>query len=481
MVPGNPSRGGDQISCGGDDGSGQLLSNDGSDDTSEVAVITTDAPRRETAPPEVSTAGASLRRALSLRDFRLLLAGTSTSLLGDQFALIATPWLVLQLSNDPLALGIVLALGGIPRAVFMLIGGAVTDRVSPRRVMLASDIVRGLLTTAMATAVLTGATQMWMVYVFALGFGLVAGFAVPAENSIVPRLVRRDDLQAGNAVIMGATQLTSFVGPTLAGAVIASYSTSTLGIGLAFGIDTATFAVSAATFALMRPLAVLADPGQPSGLWSSIREGFRRLWDDEAMRFVFCVLAAVNLFVVGPLLVGIPLLAHQRLASGAMAFGVLMAAFAAGNLGGYVLAGSTRPPSSATMRIVVVGVLAGYGAVIFVLSAIASTGVAAALLVGLGAGNGYLALTLFTWIQARTPHEMLGRTMSLLTFASLGLVSISQAVAGAVGKWDLDALFVLSGALVLGTTAVVATRPALRAFTDSLTESETAHEKEPHQ
>ena len=188
-----------------------------------------------------------------MRDFRLLLAGTSTSLLGDQFALIATPWLVLQLSDDPLALGIVLALGGIPRAVFMLIGGAVTDRVSPRRVMLVADIVRGVLTAAMAAAVLTGTVQMWMVYGFALGFGLVAGFAVPAENSIVPTLVRRDDLQAGNGVIMGATQLTSFVGPTLAGAVIAGYSSSTLGIGLAFGIDTVTFAVSATTFALDAP------------------------------------------------------------------------------------------------------------------------------------------------------------------------------------------------------------------------------------
>lgn len=73
-----------------------------------------------------------MARVMSLRDFRLLFAGTSTSLLGDQFALIATPWLVLQLTGDPLALGIVLALEGFPRALFMLLGGAVTDRLSPR-------------------------------------------------------------------------------------------------------------------------------------------------------------------------------------------------------------------------------------------------------------------------------------------------------------------------------------------------------------
>ena len=71
-----------------------------------------------------------MARVMSLRDFRLLFGGATTSLLGDQFALIATPWLVLKLTGDPLALGIVLALEGIPRAVFMLLGGAITDRIS---------------------------------------------------------------------------------------------------------------------------------------------------------------------------------------------------------------------------------------------------------------------------------------------------------------------------------------------------------------
>ncbi len=419
-----------------------------------------------------------MRRVMTLRDFRLLLTGASTSLLGDQFALIATPWLVLQLSNDPLALGIVLALEGLPRAAFMLVGGAVTDRFAPRHVMVVADVTRGLLTAAMAAAVLTGFVQMWMLYGFALTFGLVAGFAVPAENSIVPTLVRRDDLQAGNALIMGATQLSAFVGPTLAGAVIAAYSTSTVGVGLAFSIDTASFLVSATAFSLIR--GSCRPPVDPSAfsLWSSIGDGIRNVWADEPLRYVFSVLVAVNLFVVGPLLVGIPLIAHQRLPQGAMAFGVLMGAFAIGNLTGYLVAGATGQPSSATMRTVVLGVLAGFGA------AIASFGVAtqlwldATLLAGLGIGNGYLAISLFTWIQARTPQQMLGRTMSLVTFASLGLVSISQAAAGTVARWNIDGLFLFSGVLVLVTTAWSATRPGLRAFTDSLTAADSPHDKE---
>ena len=116
----------------------------------------------------------SMLNVLSIRDFRLLFAGTSTSLLGDQFALIATPWLVLQLTGDPLALG------------------------------------------------------------------------------IVPMLVKEKDLQAGNSIVMGSGQLVGFVGPVVAGILIGSFSESLFGVGLAFGIDSITFAISAVMLWLMR-------------------------------------------------------------------------------------------------------------------------------------------------------------------------------------------------------------------------------------
>src|SRR5512136_2034743 len=95
----------------------------------------------------------SMATVFGLRDFRLLFVGAATSLLGDQFALIATPWLVLQLTGDPLALGIVMALEGLPRAIIMLAGGAITDRFSPRRIMLAADLVRLAATVLMAAVV----------------------------------------------------------------------------------------------------------------------------------------------------------------------------------------------------------------------------------------------------------------------------------------------------------------------------------------
>ena len=127
----------------------------------------------------VQPAANPMKRVLAVRDFFLLWVGQSTSLLGDQFHTIAGAWLVLKLTGDPLALGTVLALGGIASAIFTVIGGAITDRVSPRKVMLIADVIRLLLSALLATQVFTGTLQVWMIYVYSLVEGMVAGVFAP--------------------------------------------------------------------------------------------------------------------------------------------------------------------------------------------------------------------------------------------------------------------------------------------------------------
>ena len=424
----------------------------------------------------MTPAGNPLARVLGQRDFRLLFSGASTSLLGDQFALIATPWLVMQLTGDPLTLGVVMALEGIPRAVFMLVGGAVTDRLSPRQVMIVSDAARLVLAGLMAAAVLGGAVQVWMLYAFGLGFGLVAGFAVPAENSIVPMILDAGDLQAGNSLMMGAAQLMGFLGPTGAGVLIGAYTNSSAGIGLAFAVDAATFGVSACCLLMMRRGRARGGAGDGAareGLWRSILSGVRYLWADASLRLMFLILAAVNFLVTGPLLVGIPVLATERLPEGAVAFGLLMSAYAGGNLCGFLLAGSFPRPGGRVMRGLIVVLLAGFGAVIAAMGFIASTWVDFGLLCLLGLGNGYIAIILLTWLQVRTPKEMLGRMMSILVFSGTGLVPLSQGISGAVGKHSLELLFVSAGALVLLVTLWAAFQPGMRAFGEKLADPET--------
>jgi MFS family permease len=413
----------------------------------------------------------SMRNVFSIRDFRLLFAGVSTSLLGDQFTLIATSWLVLQLTDDPVALGTVLALEGVPRALFMLFGGAITDRFSPRIIMLVADIVRFVLVAMMTAVIFTGMIQLWMLYLFSLGFGLIAGFAVPAGNSIVPMIVKEEDLQAGNSLVMGVGQLVGFIGPVVAGILIGNFSDSLFGIGLAFGIDAITFAISALALSLMRQgggLSSAARAQEDETVWASILAGLRYLWQDEALRLMFLVIAAINFLFVGPMLVGIPVLANQRLAEGAVAFGMLMSGFAGGNLVGLVLAGTLPRPSGRMIRRLLIALLVTFGTVLGLIGFIQSTWVDFALMVLLGLGNGYVTIILFTSMQNRTPKTMMGRIMSLLTLSSIGLVPVSQALSGTIIAVNLTLLFVLAGVLIVVVAFWTAVQPALGTFSETV-------------
>lgn len=406
----------------------------------------------------------------SIRDFKLLFIGILTSLLGDQFTLIATPWLVLQLTGDPKALGIVLALEGIPRALFMLYGGVVTDRFSPRNIMLVADVARLGLVGLLATAVFTGNMQLWMVYAFSLSFGLVAGFAIPASNSIVPMIVNENDLQAGNSVVMGIGQLMGFVGPVAAGILIGQYAESLWGVGLAFAIDAVTFAISAVTLWLMQNKGTLTNaatnPANEETAWAAIKVGLKYVWQDKALRLMFFIIAAVNFLFVGPMLVGIPVLADQQLPEGATAFGLLMSGFAGGNLVGFLFAGLLPQPDKRTIRFLLLTLLTIFGAVLGVMGFINHTWVDFGLMVLLGLGTGYVTILLFTAIQARVPKTMLGRIMSLLMLSSNGLIPISQAISGVITAWSLPYLFVLAGGFLILVTLWTAGQPALGSFSE---------------
>ena len=418
-----------------------------------------------------------MARVMALRNFRLLFIGSTTSLLGDQFTLIATPWLVLQLTGDPLALGIVLALEGIPRAIFMLLGGAITDRISQRTVMLVADCIRFILTALMAGLVFSGMIQMWMLYSFGLCFGLVAGFAIPAQNSIVPMLVDEQDLEAGNSIMMGITQLVGFLGPTIAGVLIGKFSDSLVGIGLAFSVDAFTFAISAGALWFMQfktamKQALNAEEGE--NVWQSIGNGLRYLWNDKVLRLMFLVLTAINFLLMGPLMVGIPVLADQRLPEGAIAYGILMSAFAGGNLLGYLMAGSLPHPNPNGMKAILLILTASFGLVIAALGFIPYTWLDFGLLFLLGLGNGYIAIILFTWMQKRSPKDMLGRMMSLIMLSNTGLTPLSQAIAGVVSKVDLTLLFISAGLLVLLVTLVAAFQPELNTFAEGVVATQSA-------
>lgn len=379
---------------------------------------------------------------MASRNFRLLWMGQGTSLLGDQFYLIAMPWLVLQPTGGPLALGAVLALAGLPRAIFMQLGGAVTDRFSPRTIMLVSDLIRLALMAGLTALVLIHSVDIWMLYAFSLVFGTAAGFFLPASNAIVPGLVEKENLPAGNAITLGTGQLAQFVGPVLAGGLIAwagrgvhtptgvAVSQGLEGAALAFAFDAFTFLVSVLTLWLMvipthRPAAA------PEKVLQSIWSGLRQFWQDTFIRFVLVMMASGGLLFTGTLMVGIPVMATTRL-GGVGAFGILMSACAGGSLVGLVAAGALPKPGARRLKglLIVLNLFNALGWVALI--GLKSTGLAAGVMLLIGLGSGYQMIIFITAMQRRVPGHLLGRLMSLVLLFNVGLAPVSQALAGAI-------------------------------------------------
>jgi Major Facilitator Superfamily len=407
---------------------------------------------------------------MALRNFRLLWIGQGTSLLGDQFYLIAMPWLVLQRTGDSLALGAVLALAGLPRAIFMLFGGALTDRFSPRLIMLVSDLLRLALMAGLTTLVMVHSVQTWMLYVFSLLFGIAAGFFLPASNAIVPNLVGKENLQAGNAISQGTGQLAQFMGPVLAGGLIAwaahnlhplagqAASQGLEGAGLAFAFDALTFLVSVITLwqidtPVHHPVATYEK------VLESIWAGLHHFWQDTFIRFVLVMMACGSLIFTGALMVGIPVLANTRLAGGASAFGVLMSAYAGGSLLGIIAVGALPKPGARRLKglLVVLNLLNALSWIL--LTGITDTGRASVAMLIMGLSSGYQMITFFTALQRRVPGHLLGRLMSLVLLFNVGLTPLSQALAGVVIKWSLVGLFALTGVLFVAMVIWAAFQP----------------------
>jgi hypothetical protein len=412
------------------------------------------------------------------KNFRWLLSGGVISGFGDHFTMIALPWLVLTMTGDPLALGAAIAIMSVPRAVFMLVGGALVDRYSPKRVLMLTKYANAALLGALAGLVLFAPAllSLPLLYALALGLGLAQAFAIPSGTSIMPQVVPPEHLQAANGAMMGMRQLTMLAGPVIAALLIAlagDGSTAAtrgaghaagaaphapagaLGIGLAFAFDCFTFLFTAWTLAQVRMRAAAAPPaGEPQSIFSSVAEGLLTVWRDVALRTCFIYWSLVAVFVGGAMQVALPLLASQNL-HGAGSLGILSGAHGTGMLLGMAL-------SSAGVRLR----FGGFGATLLAidaivalllapLGAITATWQGAVLLLLAGTLAGFMQIAVFTWIQGSVPPRMLGRAMSIFMFIFMGLAPLSAAAIGALLKViTLAQLFVGGGALLLAISAL---------------------------
>jgi MFS family permease len=411
-------------------------------------------------------------RALALRDYRLLWLGQTISLTGDQFYYIALSWLTLQLTGSALALGGVLTAAAVPRGILMLAGGAISDRFSPRQLMLGSDALRAVVVGIQAALVLAGAAQMWQLYALAIIFGVVDAVFYPAARAMVPMIVE-EPYRTSAAALDQITQRGSvFIGPVIAGLLIASAGRVS-GNGVAFAVDAASFGVSTMTLLMIRggmrgqarTTVKRGDLGSESslvsreqGFLSSIIAGLRYAWHDPIIRALLLIVAGIDVTVNGVFGVGLPLLARYRFAGGAAALGALDSAFGAGALVGIGIAGSISQPRR--RGLVVVGVTVGFGLASLLLPFMPNLPAAIIVMLLASIGSGLINVFLVPWLQNRTDPAMFGRISSIFMLASIGLTPVAYAVAGWVASANLDALFVSGAILILGTAVfALSSRP----------------------
>jgi MFS family permease len=391
--------------------------------------------------------------------FRKLWVATTVSLFGDFFNYIAMAWLVLQLTGSSLALGTVLVVQALPRAVLMVVGGALADRLSPRLTMLGSMGLRAVVVAPLAVLVLTGRVQMWEVYSVAVVFGVVDAFFMPARGSILPNVVADHELEPGNAVLNVTGQASVILGPVLGGLIVAA-----LGIGWAFAGDAACFVIGF-LFVLWLPTAARSAAGKEhpdGGLGGQIAAGIRYAWAEMGIRVTLIVIAVVDFAANGALGVGLPTVVHGRFAAGAEGLGILLGAWGVGATAGALGAGFFPPPERFGWLIVFICAWLGVG---FVGVGLVPSLVPAALLMAFtGVGTGVTNTYAVSWLQRRTAPAMRGRVMSLVMLASMGLTPIAYAASGVIAEVNPTLLFLVAGGMILLCAAGTASSRTVRSL-----------------
>lgn len=405
-------------------------------------------------PLPLSSRPAKPLHPLRIPYFRDLWLGSTVSIFGDQFYLVALPWLVLQLTGSSLALGTILMFAAVPRAVLMLMGGAVSDRVSPRRILMTTASARTLFVGAIALLSWLKIIHLWHIYILAFAFGFADAFSFPAAQALMPALVSPDQLHAANSAIQSSYQLCTMAGPAPAGIVVKKW-----GIPVAFFLDAVSFLfVIVALYRVPETFQPRPHTERP-GVWHSITEGLRYVLSDPPLRSLMLLTAAINFCFAGPIGVGLAIMAKFRFGSSA-AFGTMLSSFSGGALIGMLLAGLRRKQSHRGLILVVLVGLLGLGLASLALP-LPLWGIGG-ILAAMGVGSGFVNIQIVSWMQAKVDRQLIGRVMSVLMFAAVGLAPISLGFAGAIAQLHLALMFAVAGILVLISAIVAGSNPATR-------------------
>ncbi|MFF2849405.1 MFS transporter [Streptomyces sp. NPDC058001] len=364
----------------------------------------------------------------------------ASSMIGDNIYYLALSWAAVS-AGSPAQAGLVMAVSAVPRALLMLFGGVIADRFGPRRVVIVSDAARCAAVLAVAGALLATSPAVWLLAVLAVVFGTVDAVFMPAVGALPARITTRDQLARVQGMRGMAVRVAHVLGAPLGGLCVALGGAAT-----AFGFAGLLFAASVPLLMAVRvrDLPGKAE-GRASGAWGDLADGMRHIRRSRVLAPLLVLIALSDLGFVGPLNVGLTLLADQR-GWGASGLGWILAGFGVGaGAASLTLTVWGRVPR-AGLVLSLAGIagslaIAGLAHVPGVWYAVGMAG-AVGLLAGL---SGALCGAL---VQTESDPAYVGRVTSVSTFFSLGIAPLTFPVTGAaVDLWGTGPVFTVSAAL----------------------------------
>ena len=393
--------------------------------------------------------------ALRSRDFRLLWTAQSVSLMGDALVLVAVGLYVTELTGDPSDVGRVLTAYALPLVLFVLVGGVVADRLPRTRVMVASDLVRCVLHGTVAVLIATGAVRVWHLVVVGVLFGTAEAFFRPAYTGLVPQTVPEGDIQRAQALSGVAAQVAELVGPALATALVLG-----VGGGWAFGVDAATFALSAVLVGRVRA----RDRGvrtAATGVLVELREGWAAVRERAWVWACIAGFSSSLLVALAPFYVLGADVARAAYGTAAV-YGFANAAWAVGTVGGAVLGAWWRP--ALPMRS---GLMVGawWPLCVAVYGLEPPVGVLCAAMAAAGFGLGLFGVWWETALAQRIPPHLLSRVSAWDWMGSMALLPLGYLLAGPLAaRFGAREVLVVGGVLGALAMASALLPPSVRAL-----------------
>jgi predicted MFS family arabinose efflux permease len=387
-------------------------------------------------------------RALNHPDYRRFFLAQMVALVSGWMHTVAQSWLVLQLTDSPLRLGLIGTLQFGPILLFSLVTGAIADRLPKNRVLVATNVTLATLALVLAALVLSKRVQYWHVGVVAVLAGLAQTVDQPARQSLMAELVGKADLANAVALNSAAFNAARIVGPAVGGLLIARFD-----VVPAFVINAVGILVVASAMGRM-PVRSPAAGRRQTTMLQDIGEGVRYAARTPMIRLILGLLFCVSITVFN-FTVYVPLLARHVLGLGAEGFGFLMAALGVGAVSGALTVGFRRagPPTLPVMM----GAGAAALASLLTLSAARHLWAAVPLLFLTGFSGLVLVASCNTRLQLAAPDELRGRMMSLYTLVWGGVFPIGAFCVGAISEaWGVSTAFFVQGtAGLIGLTTLI--------------------------